>query len=178
MGGLRWHAVRVGRLLRSTEGVGAESNRVTGWRRVAGSRSREGRASHRQAGWRTQAWRRFQVAGTRGPWRYRRAAAGASYSKLAVLYGNLFTSIGAVEEKVHHFPPRPTLPHARITHRRQCCVLSVSLSPSLNLNLSLSLSLLLLLLLLGDLAAGIDERGGERASAHEHARVAIVLQPQ
>ena len=43
MGGLRWHAVRVGRLLRSTEGVGAESNRVTGWRRVAGSRFEESR---------------------------------------------------------------------------------------------------------------------------------------
>eukprot|EP00964_Phaeocystis_antarctica_P063229 scaffold37932_cov68-Phaeocystis_antarctica.AAC.4 len=30
VGGLRWHAMRVGRLLRSTEGVGAESHRVTG----------------------------------------------------------------------------------------------------------------------------------------------------
>ena len=28
MGGLRWHAMHVGRLLRSTEGVGAESHRV------------------------------------------------------------------------------------------------------------------------------------------------------
>ena len=28
MGGLRWHAVCVGRLLRSTEGVGAESHTV------------------------------------------------------------------------------------------------------------------------------------------------------
>ena len=33
MGGLRWHAVRVG--------LGVESHRVTGWRRIAGSRSRE-----------------------------------------------------------------------------------------------------------------------------------------
>ena len=40
----------MGRLLRSTKGVGAESHRVTGWRRVAGSRSREGA----EAG---QAWR-------------------------------------------------------------------------------------------------------------------------
>ena len=41
MGGLRWHAVRVGRLLRSTEGVGAESHRVA---KVAqGGRSEESR---------------------------------------------------------------------------------------------------------------------------------------
>ena len=40
MGGLKWHAMRVGRLLRSTEGVGAESHRVAGWHRVAGSRTR------------------------------------------------------------------------------------------------------------------------------------------
>ena len=32
--------MRVGRLLRSTEGVGAESHRVAGWHRVAGSRTR------------------------------------------------------------------------------------------------------------------------------------------
>eukprot|EP00964_Phaeocystis_antarctica_P031099 scaffold17597_cov61-Phaeocystis_antarctica.AAC.4 len=30
VGGLGWHAMRVGRLLRSSEGVGAESHRVTG----------------------------------------------------------------------------------------------------------------------------------------------------
>eukprot|EP00964_Phaeocystis_antarctica_P023508 scaffold13134_cov69-Phaeocystis_antarctica.AAC.17 len=41
MGGLRWYAVRVGRLLRSTEGVGAESHRVA---KVAqGGRSEESR---------------------------------------------------------------------------------------------------------------------------------------
>ncbi len=35
-----------------------------------------------------------------------------------------------------------------------------------------------LLLVVGGRAAGIYERGGERASAYEHARVAIVVQPQ
>ena len=40
MGGLKWHAMRVGRLLRSTEGVGVELQRVAGWHRVAGSRNR------------------------------------------------------------------------------------------------------------------------------------------
>eukprot|EP00964_Phaeocystis_antarctica_P063425 scaffold38077_cov48-Phaeocystis_antarctica.AAC.1 len=40
VGGLKWHAMRVGRLLRSTEGVGVELQRVAGWHRVAGSRNR------------------------------------------------------------------------------------------------------------------------------------------
>ena len=62
VGGLRWHAMRVGRLLRSTEGVGAESHRVTGSqgrrfkesRRVAESISQ--RISRWQAGWVVAAW--------------------------------------------------------------------------------------------------------------------------
>eukprot|EP00964_Phaeocystis_antarctica_P062633 scaffold37552_cov57-Phaeocystis_antarctica.AAC.1 len=41
--------MRVGRLLRSTEGVGAESHRVAGWRRVAGPRSRGAAESQRVA---------------------------------------------------------------------------------------------------------------------------------
>ena len=40
VGGLKWHAMRVGRPLRSTEGVGVELQRVAGWHRVAGSRNR------------------------------------------------------------------------------------------------------------------------------------------
>eukprot|EP00964_Phaeocystis_antarctica_P063074 scaffold37830_cov55-Phaeocystis_antarctica.AAC.3 len=64
VGGLRWHAMRVGRLPRSTEGVGAESHRVTGsqCRRFEGSRAVaesisqriSQRISRRGAGW----WRR------------------------------------------------------------------------------------------------------------------------
>ena len=41
MGGLRWYAMRVGRLLRSSEGVGAESHRVT--------RSQGGRATFEES---------------------------------------------------------------------------------------------------------------------------------
>ena len=41
MGGLRWHAVCVGRLLRSTEGVGAEPHRVA--KLAQGGRSEESR---------------------------------------------------------------------------------------------------------------------------------------
>ena len=72
MGGLRWHAVRVGRLLRSTEGVGAESHRVTGWRRVAGSRSREvaeSQAAAHRAGKQAGRWQR----GANGAARFTRA---------------------------------------------------------------------------------------------------------
>ena len=60
MGGLRWHAVRVGRLLRRTGGVSAESHRAQGRRfeEPRGSRVAEHRAG-KQAG----AGRR---AGTRG----------------------------------------------------------------------------------------------------------------
>eukprot|EP00964_Phaeocystis_antarctica_P076671 scaffold47417_cov56-Phaeocystis_antarctica.AAC.7 len=64
VGGLRWHAMRVGRLLRGTEGVGAESHRVARWRKVAGPRSRRDRgvyiaaqiAQRRQAGCVAAAW--------------------------------------------------------------------------------------------------------------------------
>ena len=61
MGGLRWHAVRVGRLLRSTGGVSAESHRVQGRRfeEPRGSRVAEHRAG-KQAGAGTR------DAGTRG----------------------------------------------------------------------------------------------------------------
>ena len=60
MGGLRWHAMRVGRLLRSTEGVGAESHRVAGV--ALGGRFEESRgcgvAAYRAgAGWAAAAWR-------------------------------------------------------------------------------------------------------------------------
>ena len=50
VGGLKWHAMRVGRLLRSTEGVGAESHRV---RVVQGGRFEERghEESRGQAGW-------------------------------------------------------------------------------------------------------------------------------
>ena len=106
----------------------------------------------------------------------------------------VYAEEGAAREKLtkvrspkayYSFTATTTLP-TLVSHTGDnvvCYPSPVSLSPSLNINLSLSLSfslllLLLPLLLLGDLAAGIDERGGERASAHEHARVAIVLQPQ
>ena len=76
VGGLRWHAMRVGCLLRSTEGVGAESHRVTGsqGRRYEESRGvAESIAAHiaahiaqtKQGGW----WRR----GTNGAARLTRA---------------------------------------------------------------------------------------------------------
>ena len=80
MGGLRWHAMRVGRLLRSSEGVGAESHRVTGpqghFRGVAGSRAyRSAYRACKQAGW----WRR----GTNGAARLTRADTTCDETMLA-----------------------------------------------------------------------------------------------
>ena len=62
VGGLGWYAMRVARLLRSTEGVyrRIELHRVAGWHKVAGSRSgaesQTRNASRRQAGWAAAAW--------------------------------------------------------------------------------------------------------------------------
>ena len=82
VGGLGWYAMRVARLLRSTEGVyrRIESHRVAGWHKVAGSRS-GGVAMHRAG---KQAGRRQR--GTNGAARYRvlrRHPGAASRTRIA-----------------------------------------------------------------------------------------------